>query len=155
MGGSSGFHGLHLHLLLTAGSSNSCCWEWQLTTQSFVFHRALPSATENCLTTCCILSCGMVYSQSLVDLGAKAHPNCLSLRQLWKDFSYCSKAKRQETERWTAQVGRCPICYWRTVEKYPQKEWRDRAKSCFYCTLDLGNNLWVRNSFPSAVWRCH
>ena len=26
------------------------------------------------------------------------------------------KAKRQDTERWTPQVGRCPICYWRRAE---------------------------------------
>ena len=25
--------------------------------------------------------------------------------------------KRHDTERWTPQVGRCPICYWRKVEK--------------------------------------
>ena len=29
----------------------------------------------------------------------------------------------------TPQVSRCPICYWRTVEKQIQKEWRDRAKA--------------------------
>ena len=28
-----------------------------------------------------------------------------------------NEAKRQDTERWTPQVGRCPICYWRSVEK--------------------------------------
>ena len=27
------------------------------------------------------------------------------------------KAKRWDTERWTPQVSRCPICYWRSVEK--------------------------------------
>ena len=27
------------------------------------------------------------------------------------------KGKREFTERWTPQVGRCPICYWRSVEK--------------------------------------
>ena len=27
------------------------------------------------------------------------------------------KKQRYDTERWTTQVGRCPICYWRTVEK--------------------------------------
>ena len=27
------------------------------------------------------------------------------------------KAERYNTERWTPQVGRCPICYWRRVEK--------------------------------------
>ena len=27
------------------------------------------------------------------------------------------KAKRLDTERWTPLVGRCPICYWRSVEK--------------------------------------
>ena len=27
------------------------------------------------------------------------------------------KAKRYDSERWTPPVGRCPICYWRRVEK--------------------------------------
>ena len=26
------------------------------------------------------------------------------------------KAKGHETERWTLHVGRCPICYWRSVQ---------------------------------------
>ena len=40
-----------------------------------------------------------------------------------------SSMKRQrDTERWTPQVSRCPICYWRRVEKELQKEGRDRVK---------------------------
>ena len=47
----------------------------------------------------------------------------------WEPHENHEKAKREDTERWTPQVGRCPICYWITVEKYLQKEWRDRAKA--------------------------
>ena len=32
----------------------------------------------------------------------------------WEKYE---KAKRYDAERWTPQVGRCPICYWRRVEK--------------------------------------
>ena len=35
----------------------------------------------------------------------------------WEPHEQYEKAKRYDTERWTPQVARCPICYWRTVEK--------------------------------------
>ena len=34
-----------------------------------------------------------------------------------------------DTEEWTHEVSRCPICYWRRVEKSLQKEWTDGAKA--------------------------
>ena len=40
----------------------------------------------------------------------------------WEPHEQYEKAKRQDSERWTPQVGRCPICYWRSVEKKLQKE---------------------------------
>ena len=36
---------------------------------------------------------------------------------LWEPHEQYEKAKWQDTERGTHQVGRCPICYWRSVEK--------------------------------------
>ena len=53
------------------------------------------------------------------------HFSILALRTPWTVW----KSKKIDTERWTPQVGRCPICYWRSVEKQLQKEWRDRAKA--------------------------
>ena len=35
----------------------------------------------------------------------------------WEPHEQNEKAKWQDTERGTPQVGRCPICYWRSVEK--------------------------------------
>ena len=35
----------------------------------------------------------------------------------WEHYEQYEKAKWQDTERGTPQVSRCPICYWRSVEK--------------------------------------
>ena len=35
----------------------------------------------------------------------------------WESHEQYEKTKRVDTERWTSQDGRCPICYWRSVEK--------------------------------------
>ena len=47
----------------------------------------------------------------------------------WKYHENYEKAKRYDTERWTPQIGKCPICYWRRAEKKLQKEWREWAKA--------------------------
>ena len=57
--------------------------------------------------------------------GMASHYSILALRILWAVW----KAKRYDTERWTPQVGRCPICYWRRAEKRLQKEWRVWVKA--------------------------
>ena len=47
-----------------------------------------------------------------VKKGIAKHFSILALRipwTVWKD--------KKDTERWTPQVIRCPICYWRSVEK--------------------------------------
>ena len=36
----------------------------------------------------------------------------------WEPHEEYEKAKRYDTERWTPQVKKCPICYWRLVEKW-------------------------------------
>ena len=46
----------------------------------------------------------------------------------WEPHEQYEKAKRYNTERWTPQVGRCPIYYWGRAEKWLQKEWRGWAK---------------------------
>ena len=48
-----------------------------------------------------------------LEKGIANHFNILAL----KPHEQYEKAKRQDTERCTPQVGRCPICYWRRVEK--------------------------------------
>ena len=35
----------------------------------------------------------------------------------WPTHQQYEKSQRQDTQRWTPQVARCPICYWRSVEK--------------------------------------
>ena len=47
----------------------------------------------------------------------------------WEPHEQCEKAKRWDTERWTPQVVKCPICYWRSVENSLQKDWKDRHKA--------------------------
>ena len=46
--------------------------------------------------------------------------------------------KRYDIERWTPQVGRCPICYWRRVEKKLQKneEMEPKRKKMPSCGCD-------------------
>ena len=39
----------------------------------------------------------------------------------WEPYEHHEKAKRYDTERWTSQVVRCPICYWRSGEIVPQR----------------------------------
>ena len=60
-----------------------------------------------------------------LEKGMANHFSFLALRTPWTD----EKAKWYDTDRGTPQVGRCPICYWRTVEKYLQKGWSDGAKA--------------------------
>ena len=50
----------------------------------------------------------------------------------WEPHEQYEKAKRYDTERWTPQVGRCPICYWKRVEKYSRKneEMEPKWKQC-------------------------
>ena len=35
----------------------------------------------------------------------------------WEPHEQYEKGKSYDTEGWTPQVGRCPICYWRSLEK--------------------------------------
>ena len=70
-------------------------------------------------------------------------PTVTSLHDYWKNHRLTRRTFAGEVmsllfnmlsrlvnlERWTPQVGRCPICYWRSVEKWLQKEWRDGAKA--------------------------
>ena len=52
-----------------------------------------------------------VAYQALLSMG-------FSRQEYWSGLPFSSpKAKRYDTKRWPPQVGRCPICYWRRVEK--------------------------------------
>ena len=46
----------------------------------------------------------------------------------WEPHEQYEKADRYDTGRRTWWVSRCPLCYWRKVEKWLQKEWKDWAK---------------------------
>ena len=46
----------------------------------------------------------------------------------WEPHEQYEKAKRQKTERWTPQVSRYPICYWRGVEKWKNEEMETKQK---------------------------
>jgi len=63
-----------------------------------------------------------IWNQSIVPclvLTVTSWPAYRCLRRLlpWVPHEQYEKAKRYDTKRWTTQVGRCPICYWRRVEK--------------------------------------
>ena len=49
-----------------------------------------------------------------------------------KTHEQYDKGKKYDTERWTPQVGRCPIYYWRRLEKYSRKneEMEPKQKKC-------------------------
>ena len=63
-----------------------------------------------------------------LDMGTENHIAFLP----WEPHKQYEKAKRYDTERWTPQVGRCPICYWKRVEKYSRKneEMEPKWKQC-------------------------
>ena len=46
----------------------------------------------------------------------------------WEPHKQYEKAKRYDTERWTPQVGRCPICYWKRAEKYSRRDEKTEPK---------------------------
>ena len=46
----------------------------------------------------------------------------------WEPHKQYEKAKRYDTERWTPQVGRCPICYWKRAEKYFRRDEKTEPK---------------------------
>ena len=59
------------------------------------------------------LFCQQQTKRGPLEMGMANHFSILALRTPWTVW----KAKRYDTERWTPQVGRCPICYWRRVDK--------------------------------------
>ena len=66
------------------------------------------------------------------------------------------KRQKDETERWTPQVGRCPVCYWRSVEKQLQKEWREEPKQKQYPVVDMtgdGSKVWCyKEQYFIGTW---
>ena len=53
-----------------------------------------------------------------LEKGMANHFSILALRTPWAVW----KAKRYDTEKWSPQVSRCPICYWRSVENSRKNE---------------------------------
>ena len=76
----------------------------------------------------------------------------------WEPHEQYEKAKRHNTERWTPQVGRCPIYYWGRAEKWLQKEWRGWAKvgkkPSHNKTLSSNNTRDDNNNFILVIQHC-
>ena len=71
-------------------------------------------------------SIGVSASTSVLPMNTQDSPNVVHWRREWQITSVFlpwepheqyKKAKWQDIERGTPQVDRCPICYWRSVEK--------------------------------------
>ena len=73
----------------------------------------------------------------LLEKGMANQNSCLE-----NPMNNMKRQKKYDTERWTPQVNRCPICFWRRVEKQLQKEWRDRAK--MKTVLSCGYDWWQK-----------
>ena len=63
---------------------------------------------------------------------------------------------KKGTESWTPQVGRCPICYWRSVEKNSRKneetEPKQKQHPGVYVTGD-GSKVWCcKEQYCMATW---
>ena len=52
-----------------------------------------------------------------LEKGMANHFSILALRTPWTVW----KGKKIDTKRWTPQVGRCPVCYWRSVRNNSRK----------------------------------
>ena len=65
----------------------------------------------------------------------------------WEPHEQYEKAKRCDNEQWTPWASRCPICYWKRVEKHFQKEWRGRSKARQGSVVDVTGD-------GSKVWCC-
>ena len=57
----------------------------------------------------------------------KGMVNHFSILALWTQWTVC-KGKKIWHKRWTPQVGRGSVCYWKRVETYFQKKWRGWVK---------------------------
>ena len=69
----------------------------------------------------------------------------------WEPHEQYEKAKWWDTERGTPQVSRCPICYWRSLEKKLQKEWRDEAKEKNNTQLWMWLVIEIRSEAVKAI----
>ena len=87
-----------------------------------------------------LILCESLCLSTYLEKGMANHFSILALRTC----EQYEKEKREDTERWTPRAGRCPICYWRSVEKSFQKEWRDGAKA--KTTLSCGCDWWLKSS---------
>ena len=74
--------------------------------------------------------------------GMANHFSTPALRTPWTVW----KGKK-DTERWTPQVGRCPICYWRSVENNSRKNEETEPKQKQHTVVDVtGDRSKVRCS---------
>ena len=86
---------------------------------------------------------GGEFWQNVVHWRREWHFSILSLRTPWIVW----KDKKIWHERWTPQLVRCPICSWRRVEKYLQKNGEAEPKWKQHSGVDVSGD-------ESKVWCC-
>ena len=77
-----------------------------------------------------------------------------------KPYEEHEKAKRYDTERWTPQIGRCPICYWtnllgkskktapKTIKRLSQSD--DNAQ--LWMCLVVKVKVWCKEQYCIGTW---
>ena len=90
-----------------------CCWLWQYSWQEPVCSwQYLDFPVAQMVKNLPVMKEIRVWSLGWEDPLEKGWQTT-SVFLLWESHEKYEKAKRYDTERWTPQVGRCPICYWR------------------------------------------
>ena len=73
---------------------------------------------------------------------------------LWETYEQYGKAKTPDTERWTPQVGRCPIGYWRIFN--PRKNEEMEPKQTKHSVVDVtgrGSKVWCyKEQYYIGTW---
>ena len=118
------------YLFMAASAKHShCCWPWVwvissrpplLTLDMGWLLLAAPGPRSHCLL--------LQYLPRWTGHGREVWQNVVHWRREWQTISIFlpwepheeyeyEKTKRPDTERWTSQVSRCPVCFWRSMEK--------------------------------------
>ena len=95
-----------------------------------------PSPVDHILSELSIMTCPSwvalhVMGHSFLELD-KAVVHVIRIWTVWNGIKIVHWKMNSPT-----QIGRCPICYWRSVEKQLQKEWRDNAKAKAHPVVDM------------------
>ena len=70
----------------------------------------------------------------------------------WEPLEQYGNAIRYDRERWTPLVGRCPICYWRRMEKNKEKETKWKQHPIVNVAGD-GSKVWCcKEQYCIGTW---